>query len=369
MHKSNLIRGSALTITLLYFQTTLIADDELLVRIVNSHMSSRGALQSCECKVEFVNDIVNSASKSNTTQKFSSECWYKDGISRVRSSYDNQVEDAVWRNSSRETIITRIKNGQPKVAVTRQPMRLQYTHRSDAFVRGLLVLNNPGTVDYVTFESLLRESTGTPQVSTQTNNGIVYAVVKMQFESKRPRIGKWAVEVTFDPSVNYLVRKVTYSCIDQPNRLIRSEEVSEFAEFPGGNFFPTIIHGYFGSEGYESKMTTKINNVKINHKIPESVFMLNYTNGAMVVDASRETIYKVDSKGNRTSEEKKLIKTSPPPQASQGVQAGSSAFGSETESEPQGYSRWIAPVSGIVLVVALVLAYFQRKARRQLVEA
>jgi len=143
--------------------------------------------------------------------------------------------------------------------------------------------------------------------------------------------------------VNYLVRKAIYSIPGSSFR--REDEIVKFLEIAPGIFFPVEA---IGTSPPDSRSKAKLLEIKVNQPLPPSIFKFSYPRGVYFGDSITGTQYRVDSEGNAISK-KTPLGTPPPPPAGELPQVGQ---GMESQGEPESITRWILPVSVMVLVLA-----------------
>ena len=331
-------------------------EPELLQFVKSAHKASRDLIHTSHCKVKFEISATVGNPPASVTQSCQSECWHSDAAVRVKANEGDQTVEYVWKDNVSKAIITKdVGGGEKHVAATRNGFPSRYTHRGDAWVRGLLVVNLPGTVHSVPFEDLVRQAAKILRVEKQLIDTREMIVVGLQFEP--PAEGKaWESEIHFDPSVNYLIRKVVRS--KTGSRFADVEEAVQFKNCGGGIFFPERVVGRagVGDKPSETRSESLLSDIRVNQPLPPEVFRLRYPAGISLTDSIRGTSYRVDSDGNPLSVEKPLG-TVPPPAPSR--LAGPDG-GAETAEEPQSRFRWILPVSIGLVAVGILLTVRKR---------
>jgi hypothetical protein len=280
-------------------------------------------------------------------------------MARAKVIDDGKECDYVWKDSVRNVITTRKEdNGRRSVGVHRAHFDTNGMHfiRCDPWVSGLLVLNVPGTVDYVPFEDLLGHCAKPAKCRKKEIDGketiiATMVIATMVKDGKGNDFPPCEIEVRFDPSHNYLVNKAVYSW---PGYTCE-DTVAEFVEAAPGLYFPSRMSGKSDSEGRPySESGTLFSEIRVNQPLPDDIFTLKYPDGAFVADDIRHTKYRVDPSGNRTSNETELARVQPLPS-----QSTSPEFTSESTEEQRSLHNWILPISLGILVVAAVIGYLR----------
>jgi hypothetical protein len=227
------------------------------------------------------------------------------------------------------------------------------------------VLNVPprGIEDYP-FEVFLSEATRIKKTERKTIDGKEVIVVAVIFAGNAARPGTWDVEVFFDPAVNYLVRKVVYTTPGPKGRIRQEQEVTQFKECAPGVFFPERAKGSSGLEGTSANNDSALFNefsvlfsdIHVNEPLPDDIVRFRYPDGIILSDAIRGTTYRVDSEGNRISDETPFGKIPPPPEG----ELAASPLGTETREEPWPTTWWILPVSLGLLIFGSALYLVRR---------
>jgi hypothetical protein len=327
---------------------------ELLTFVQEAHKATYESIRTCSCKVEFSLTITNKSPP--VTQSCSSDFWGSSDVSRAKVSESGDQTDYLWKDSVRTTVTRTSVNGQAAASASRDAFDGTKRARCDPWCQGLLLLNVPGTIEYVPFGRLVERARSCDKADRKSIGGKPMILVRLSFDPVTKGEDEWDMEVYFDPSVNYLVRKAVYV-----NRRIRREdEVASFKECAPGVFFPEEIVGrseYNGSQ--DTSCATHISNVKVNEPIAEDIFRLRFPNNIILTDGIIGGQYHVDAQGNRISEVKPLAQGPGAP----GLEAGVIP-GIESESEPWPVSRWILLFSLLVLIAGGIGALVRWRRRR-----
>jgi hypothetical protein len=224
------------------------------------------------------------------------------------------------------------------------------------------VLNVPETIEAIPFEQLVLQATGLSRAERRSIKGKEMLVAHLVFDRTKDQGGAWDVEIHFDPAVNYVVRKTIYTASGTNGRFIREDEVIQFKECAPGLFFPERLEGHSELNGKpDFNHTTVISDIRVNQPLPDDIFRLHYPEGVNLSDQIRNIRYRVDSEGHQTSAGTPLQgRVVPPPPERQ---SDSSGPGMETQEEPRSASRWVLPVSLVILAFAGI-AVFVRRWRR-----
>lgn len=325
-------------------------EQALLQYVQDAHRGSRELLRTCSCRMEFRSTLAepNSAAKIDS---FTSYFWYSPPTLRCKVHHHGTTTDYIWSESIKQAV-TQVA-GAKRANATRSRSN-QHIPRGDAFIRGLLILQVPGTSDCVPFEQFLaRSKKGAEAKKVHLDSK---EMIRVRAKFHEPDSEQWSVELWFDPSVNYLVRKKRYTSQDN---YVLEDEVPEFQESGGGVFFPKKATGRSGSGGvFHHEHETTFSEIKLNHKLPDGIFKLQYPDGVYLRDNIRGVRYKVDSAGNRKSPEEVLTskKVAPPPPAPQEPRR----FQTASEEEPFRWEFMILPASMLLLCCAMSVAIVRR---------
>jgi outer membrane lipoprotein-sorting protein len=325
---------------------------ELLQFVLDAHRSARESIRTVSCNVEFSVTITpRTAAGSPIVQSSSGKFWISKKAMRAEVNEGGDVDDHFWENSVHSDTSRRPIQGQPAMAAGRAAYTHRHCLRCDPVIRGLLVLNNPGTLDYMPFEELLNIASKAQKTERVTVNGTEFIVVHLVFDPVKNNTKGWTGTVYFDPRVNYLIRKVVYS--HASGELNRTEEVVTFKDCQSGIFFPESI----SSTSENSSGISKLSDIKVNEPLPKDIFQFRYPDGVIMTDSINGTQYRVDAEGRATSTPNLLGHDTPPP-AKNNVETEP---GTETKTEPLSVSRYILPLSVCVLFISLFLVYIRRR--------
>lgn len=322
--------------------------DDSLEKIKELHRAARESIVTLHCKVDLSLTVVNKKEKTALQQSCKSECWITQNALRIRANDDGRITDSVWKDSIR-TSLTTPQGPNSEMTGDRGSIKFMHTHRGDPFIRGLLFLQLPGASEDLTFEQLV-ERAEKVDARTVAVDGKKAVVADMYFQTKENGV-KWKLEVTFDPSVNYLIRKVVYRRLTQQKQVME-KIVTEFREVDTGVFFPVQVHKSDTTDGVATGHSIcTIKDIIANKKIPDSVFALNIPPGILFADSTRGSYYKTTQGGGIGSAERKLGRGILPPSPA----ANDSGDGKETTYEPRSTMDWIL-IGVITLVLAALVA-------------
>jgi hypothetical protein len=225
-------------------------------------------------------------------------------------------------------------------------------------VRGLLVLNVPGTIEDVSFEQLVGLSEKFLGAEHRTIDGKEMIVIRLGFARREDFDATWSVEIHFDPAVNYMVRKTIYIATAKKGKIWREDEVVQFQESAPGLFFPEKGVGRSGPDGknWDFNYTTLFSDISLNKPLADSIFRLSFPNGVYLTDSIRGTGYFVRPDGHPSSAEKPLGGLPPPSVGDLDVRGP----GMETQEEPRPITRWILPLSFCLAVFGCLILFVRR---------
>jgi hypothetical protein len=321
--------------------------------LILAHKASREAIQTLHCRVSY--SRRNDVSPSESPGPIKGEFWSSDKAVRLKVTQHGEELDHVWFGNLCKCIIRRKVDGREQIGAQVASFADRFFHpRADPYQIGILVLNLPGTADFLTVERLAERATGKLRVDEKLVEGRKIIAIEMVFEPSKIQRDRWKLEVQFDPVVNFLVSRTIYTGFLETGTLVRDESVQEFKEAAPGLFFPTRVVGRGEMSGKPwTSHVAEISDVEINRLLPGGIFDLRFPHGITMTDSIRGVTYRVDEMGNQISEAVRLGEV-PPPSASDATVGA--AVGSETKEEPQSLARWILPVSALLLFVTLIFA-------------
>lgn len=331
-------------------------ESELLELVSTAHRATRESIRTFHCRVNFEITATVGVPPAPIKQTCRSEYWHSESAVRVKVADGSQTIDYAWSDNIEKALVWRGKD----VAATRAAFPNRYTHRGDAWIRGLLVINQAGTGRYLLFEDLVAAADKVVSVQRRRLDDRELIAVKLRMPAKSEGSPPWELELHFDPSVNYLIRSVTRFRGRQQNDV---EEVVSFKDLGGGLYFPERIVGR-GPDGSPESVKSEglLTEIQINKALPEGIFRLKYPEGILLTDSIRGTMYKVSSDGEPLSKEKPLGTIPPPPPSTKDPDAES---GTVSQEESSDSTRWIMPISVAMLAIGAACAAYRRwKSRR-----
>lgn len=335
-------------------------EQALYTQVIDRHRTSRDIIQTTYCKVRFEIWNADTANGKRVDDLCSSEFWYAQGKVRLKVNELGQDLEYVYKDTIRTSLLLREGAGQKEFAASKGGFRSCFMHRSDGWVRGLLVVNVPAHGDSVPFERLAELAKSITKIWTQNENGRELIVVRLFFDDSTDQSNPWHVDVAFDPSVNYLIRKVTHYAGSSVSRssFYRQEEVVSFVEPLPGIYFPERI---VGRSGNDEKMTgggslAVLSDIKVNVKLPTSTFVMKFPRGIYMTDSLRNARYRIDQNGNSIGDIKELSVHPPPPPASSSRTDEPTPHDTVEEPPPSRLNYWIIAASvGCLLAAAVVV--------------
>lgn len=333
--------------------------DDSLEKIKELHRAARESIVTLHCKVDLSVTVINKKEKSALQQSCKSECWITRNALRIRANDDGRITDSVWKDAIRTSLVTP-PGPNSEMTGDRGSMKSMHIQRGDPFIRGLLLLQVPDASEFLTFEQLV-ERAEKVDVRTVAVEGKKAVVADLHFQTRETG-AKWKLEITFDPSVNYLIRKVVRRRLTQ-QQTVMERIVTEFKEVDKGVFFPVQVHKSDTSEGVVTGHSVcTITDITANKNIPDSVFALNIPPGILFADSTRGSYYKTGQGGGIGSAERKLGRGILPPSPA----ANDSGDTKETVTEPRSTIEWIMIAAiTVVLVAFLTATVYVVKQRRE----
>jgi hypothetical protein len=169
------------------------------------------------------------------------------------------------------------------------------------------------------------------------------------------------LELWFDPSVNYLVKKAVVHIDSPPGSKIKRQRfegvASSFREVAKGMFFPERV----SVENFDDNQSTRrlereFIGVKFNEPIPADIFEVHYPPGSEVIDKISGRVKRADENGGLVAipgPEGEVARGRPLERADS---VGSDSVQRQTEAEPVRTSRLILPISICILLVVVLLS-------------
>jgi hypothetical protein len=303
--------------------------------IRDAHRASRDLIRTAECQVKLEVKSEGQNGSAPVRQWCTAHYWLTADALRVQVQGDPEGRlDYVVRDRLRTALSTKESGGRTQVAASKTKHSSRFVHRCDAWACGLLALNVPDTTEYVPFEQLADRASRVVGVKRTVQHGQELVVVTLAFGAQRPGGSSSTAEVSFDPTVNYLVRGMR---ITQPGTytLVREYRVEEFAEPRPGIYFPKRSSGRVESAGtlfgtHEAAITL----LRLNDPISEDHFRLQFPDGIVMTDSVQGTRYRIDAYGNPISDARPLFRGPAPPQVPDEPPAAAAPPGTETQAEP-----------------------------------
>jgi hypothetical protein len=322
---------------------------QLLEFVAAAHRATREQIRSSFCKVEFTDTVQPDPAKPPNISSCRCDYWYtKDAVRGQMHESAGHSVDYVWKDSVVYSISSKNRGEWRTGHKTASPS--PHTHRCDPWIRGLLVINLPNTTAHLPFEQLLEKASSVTKVERIKEKGQELISVKLRFDVPPVEKGyHWTVDVQFDPSVNYMVRRVIY---DNQGAIVRNEEVTSFKECEGGVYFPE--HGTEVTENrgkHFASGESKIFDIRVNQAMPEDLFQLRMPDGILFSDSSKGVYYQADAHGNPVTPPKEIRRGGAlPPNLAEVTQGQVSR--AETVQQPWPWTTWIFLCSGALLVFA-----------------
>lgn len=353
-----------LTIGTCYLLTTAAgaqpsSGQELVDFVMQAHRASRELVRTTSCRVEFQMTITNPRSNSTIRQSCSGNYWSSVDAIRLKVSDQNSNNplgdlpedlDYCWKDSVRKLVHRKpSSDGKKLVGAGRDGYENRYLHRCDAWARGLLVLNVPGTINCLSFERLVEKSTRLKRAEWYTIDGNKLAMIELVIPQPNSPGDSWDVQFYFDPSVNYLVRKEVY----RHGSYAREQEVVQFKECAPGLYFPERVSG----RSKDSTSSTLLSEIRVNQPLPADIFNFRYPHGVYLSDGIKGVSYRTDPEGNPISAVTPHSRGPLPPRS----EAEPATLGTETQEEPRSLTRWILPLALVILASAGVVAVIRRR--------
>lgn len=161
-------------------------------------------------------------------------------------------------------------------------------------------------------------------------------------------------EIWVDPSVNYLIRKVSAVLVDMRWEI----DVLKYVEAAPGIYFPKeCIHHMYNKDKMQRRIEVSLDNLGLNKPLPQNTFDLHFPPGRPVVDSIRGVTYTASADEKPIGTPKRIDSTLlvVPPENTQSV----------TAEEPRSRLAWIIVAAfGIPTVIAIAMIIRRRLRQR-----
>ena len=257
-------------------------------------------IQTLHCRVESGN-ILNLPNGKTRSSKREGEFWYIPGQVKARIIDANFNQEYTWKDSILKQFSTTTEPGSdtPLYSAIHSNSDTRYIHNLDPFLVGLMVINPPETVNGAPLSQILNKSVIAKKTENKTDENGEYIVLNLEFKPNNDQTIKsdWNLELYFDKSVNFLVKKAIYTQIKTNFR--RIIEVTNFKRYNNGIFFPdSIVNRSFDGDKLTKLTIAKFTNVVINEKITEEIFNIQYPHGILLTDNIKKTNYNINKNGD-----------------------------------------------------------------------
>lgn len=330
-----------------------------------ANRAARESIRTLSCRVEWKNLTTETrGEKSFRMQAKETGLYYcsKDAV-RVKileSILPGGVcndSDSLWQNGIRKDRHRQVQKTYEHTSYGIDAISNRYWNFSDPFHCGLLVFTEPGGTQAYPIERWSQFAAKISKPEEVFVEGRKLQKVQLDFSPNHPgadlmRKDPWTVQVFFDPSVNYLVRK-TISFTPQTDKTFRWERaVLEFKECEPGVFFPTRIKAEMQqSKGKTYTRTVDISEIDVNQLLPTDIFVFRFPHGVEVGNGIRRTSYPSDAEGNPIGKETPMGRMPPLPPGNPMT---------ETEEEPQSsWWRWVLWIALICLAAGIVVRLYR----------
>ena len=317
-------------------------------------------LQSLHCRVVSENNIYLSNGK-NSSSKREGEFWFVPGQIKAKIADAKFNQEYTWKKSILRGLSITAEPGtnQPLYSANSTSTPTRYVHNLDPFIVGLLVVNPPESVNGTPLSQVLNESVVVKKIEKKTDANATYILLTLHFKpnSELGRKNDWTVELYFDPSVNYLIKKAVF--IQNNTNFRRVEEITSFKEQAKRLFFPTeCTNRSFNGTKLTRSTITNFTDVSINEEIPDDIFSLRFPHGILFIDNVNRTTYHIDENGEPFTDPIPQGRKEIPPPSNNST---NTVVKFPTQNETISPTWWILPISSLLAVLCLIWIYFQKK--------
>jgi hypothetical protein len=336
---------------ILLVPAALSANEALLDELRAGNHAALESIHTLYCRVHRSSPV----SARGPIAESSGEFWWSGGSRRVRSTVNGQLSDSVVHDFTQRSLAkSSNRNGQEDIrffikrAVPDEP-HAQF----DPWGGGLLKLCGPRGRP-LTLEQLLTGPHVIDEVERVVEAGRELILVGLTIELSGGASGRF--KIWFDPSVNYLARKLvgtTSSMDSKASNSRRESEVLQFKEAAPTVYIPEIAETrFFQEETLVHHDVFRFTDIRVNQPLPPEIFEISVPPGARVIDSIQDQEYTLDARGNKIGDGRALAKFAPLP-------AGN-VQGEATAEEPKSMVRWLIPASLTVIGAAGALWLFRQ---------
>jgi hypothetical protein len=326
----------------------------LLELAQNAHRAAIESLQSVECDV-----TVMRSQHGEASHKIAQGHYSRSGAAvRVQEETARGTQDGVVKDSA-ATVLgkERVRSGErpvPGSAVRTSIPEVAFS--CDVWSQMLMQFHAPGQSRCRSLDEVLANALAPPDVTKVHEGENEYVQVDVIIARNAGTDAH--MQLLLDPRVNYLVKREILGPYSRTRGVF---EVKEFSEPVPGVFMPVAAITQTITDGREdSRLETKLSNVRINQPVPPDRFDLKMPAGTLVLDRIRHKQYKVGADGRPSGPEQDLVQAVALPVAK--VDERESAR-SQTAGESGSLLRQLVlPISLILLIGGAIWIIRARKA-------
>lgn len=185
----------------------------------------------------------------------------------------------------------------------------------------------------VTFDEFMNKPHALRRAERVSEGSRELIVLRLEFAPD-----SWA-EYYFDPSANYLMRKLKSSYVMPGSPSIKDSltEVTRYREATPGIFFPEEVVKRVALNGKPTATIRAVfRDVRVNQPLPAGIFDFRFPKDAMVDNEIQGKRYRIGADGTQVGESEPMPNPPPPEGA---------VLRTETREEPLFWSLWILPAS------------------------
>lgn len=319
-----------------------------------ANRATRESIRTLSCRVERTTKSSDSRRESREIGLY----YYSPKATRVKIlerslPNGNEDVDCLWLDGLRKCKTRQVHPTHTHVSYGIDALADRYWNFSDPFHCGLLVLTVPGAIDEYPVEQWTKLAAKIGKPADIVEGGTLHQV-QFAFAKGDKRADPWTVDVFFDPSVNYLIRKAIFLARLPDDTIRRERAVVEFKECQPGVFFPAHITDKMERRGQHYSRTVHISEIQVNQALPRDIFVFRFPHGVEIANSIRGTSYRSDADGKPIGKETPLARVAPP-----------GAAITETEQEPRSsFWRWVLWIALVLLGGAIALWLYRRSRRR-----
>ncbi|VTR97252.1 hypothetical protein [Tuwongella immobilis] len=281
------------------------APESLLDLAIRSHVATRDAITSCQCKYRW----ETLASETANAPPAATGSYLRQGeMQRIEVRAENTVSHCIWTPGTAVRFET---EAEPVASTKERPRayRLEQSpspseHLRDPWIHGLLVFPLPELAGHLPLEAYLAKAHhSTARRATDETGDVI--VISAEFPTRSTRMtgtNPFRVTITLAAKYGYLATRMQIQ-FDVPAKTVRSDfRVKSFVN-QNGILFPDRTESSIDWNGNMRRTEAcEVSEIVLNRPIPADAFQVQYTQPAVLFNSVTQTTYRVDATGKPINE-------------------------------------------------------------------